>query len=122
MGATVQRDENGIWVVGIFGALRKEEMDAVQATGIEAMGPHDEAKLLIVVAEDFRGWVGGEVWNDMSFFVEHGDRIVRIAIVGEPRWETKMLMFTGAGFRRAPVKYFSGERRGEAYDWLTEKS
>jgi hypothetical protein len=107
MGATLERDNQGIWVVRISDALRKEEMDAVQAAGIAALGPHDEVRLLVMVAEDFRGWVGGEVWNDMSFFVEHGDRIVKIAIVGDPKWESRMLMFTCAGFRRAPVKYYS---------------
>jgi hypothetical protein len=120
MGATLERDNQGIWVVRISDALRKEEMDAVQAAGIAALGPHDEVRLLVMVAEDFRGWVGGEVWNDMSFFVEHGDRIVKIAIVGDPKWESRMLMFTCAGFRRAPVKYYSRERRAEAYDWLNE--
>lgn len=120
MGATLQRDNQGIWLVRISGALRKEELDAVQAAGIDALGPDTEARLLIVVADDFRGWVGTEEWNDMSFFVTHGDRIVKIAIVGDPRWETKMLMFTGAGFRRAPVRYFATDELAAARHWLKE--
>lgn len=122
MGAALERDKNGIWVVRIFGVLRKEEMDDAQAAGIDALGPHDEVRLLVEVAEDFHGWAGTEEWNYMSFFVEHGDRIVKIAIVGDPRWETRMLMFTCSGFRRAPVRYYSRERRAEAYDWLNENS
>ena len=118
MGATIRHDKSGIWVVHISGALRKEEMDAIQATGIKGLGPHDDAKLLVMVADDFRGWVGGEVWNDMTFFVQYGDRIAKIAIVGDPKWESRMLMFTGAGFRRAPVKYFAESQLSEAYDWL----
>lgn len=118
MGAALERDENGNWVVRISGALRKEELDAVQAAGMEALGPNDGARLLVVVAEDFRGWVGTEEWNDMSFFISHGDRIVKIAIVGDPRWETKLLMFTGAGFRRAPVRYFATNELAAACGWL----
>ncbi len=122
MGATIRQYKNGIWVVYISGALRKEEMDAIQAAGIEAAGlnapsPDDNLRLLVMV-EDFQGWVGGEVWNDMTFFVQYGDRISKIAIVGDPRWESRMLMFTGAGFRRAPVKYFPESQLSEAYDWL----
>jgi hypothetical protein len=29
-----------------------------------------------------------------------------------------MLMFTGAGFRRAPVKYFTRDQLAEARGWL----
>jgi hypothetical protein len=76
-------------------------------------------KLLVMVSESFVGWVGGEVWSDMTFFVQHSDRIAKIAIVGDPKWETRMLMFTGAGFRRAPVKYFTQDQLAEAHAWLS---
>jgi len=118
MGSTIQQDKSGIWLVRVFGALRKEELDAVQAAGLKGMGPHEDARVLIMVEDDFCGWVGNEVWNDMTFFVQHGDRIEKIAIVGNPKWETRMLMFTGAGFRRAPVKYFTQEQLAEARAWL----
>jgi hypothetical protein len=118
MGATIRQDKSGIWVVHISGALRKEEMDAIQSVGIKELGSNDDARLLVMVAGDFRGWVGGEVWGDMTFFVQYGDRIAKIAIVGDPKWETRMLMFTGAGFRRAPVKYFAENQLTEAYAWL----
>ena len=119
MGATLQQDNDGVWVVQISGALRKEELDAVQAAGIKAMNPDENnAKVLILVGNDFSGWVGTEVWGDMTFFVEHGDRIGKIAIVGDAKWESRMLMFTAAGFRRAPVKYFTPGQLSEARAWL----
>ena len=90
----------------------------IKAAGLAGMNPHENARVLVMVEEDFCGWVGDEVWNDMTFFVQHGDRIEKIAIVGNPKWESRMLMFTGAGFRRAPVKYFARERLAEAEDWL----
>ena len=118
MGATINRDNNGIWVLRIFGALRKDEMDRVQAAGLEGLNPNESARVLVMVDEDFTGWVGDEVWNDMTFFVKHGDRIGKIAIVGDPNWESRMLMFSGAGFRRAPVKYFPTDQLDQACAWL----
>jgi len=118
MGATIQQDKSGVWVMVITGALRKEEVDAVQATVLKTLNPDDNVKLLVMVDEGFCGWVGGEVWNDMTFFVQHGDRIEKIAIVGDPKWETRMLMFSGAGFRRAPVKYYFQTQLSEARAWL----
>jgi len=118
MGAAIKQDEKGIWVLRISGALRKDELDAVQADTLATLELHDSIKLLVLVEGDFRGWVGDEVWNDMTFFVEHGDKITKIAIVGDPTWESRMLMFAGAGFRRAPVEYFAANQLAEAYAWL----
>ncbi|BCS52891.1 STAS/SEC14 domain-containing protein [Geobacter sp. SVR] len=118
MGATVRQESSGILVVNISGGLLKEEMDGIQAAAMKRFGPQENARVLVVIESDFRGWVGDEAWNDMSFFIEHGDKIAKIAIVGDPKWETRMLMFAGAGFRRAPVKYFASGRLNEAYAWL----
>jgi len=118
MGLTVEQGKNGVWVMRAGGAMRKDELDAVLATLIKTFGPQESIKLLAIVGNDFAGWVGGEVWNDMSFFDEHGDRIEKIAIIGDARWEAEMLMFSCAGLRRAPVKYFAPGQLSEAYDWL----
>ncbi len=118
MGATIRKNNSGVWVLRIFGALRKEELDSVQAAGLAELNPDEKARVLVMVGEDFCGWVGDEVWNDMTFFVEHGDRIEKIAIIGDPKWETRMLMFTGAGFRRAPVRYFPANQLAQAQSWL----
>jgi len=118
MGAEIQRDDTGIWVVRISGALRKDEMDAVQAVALKDLQPDAVARVLILVGEDFCGWVGDDVWNDMTFFVKHGDRIEKMAIVGHKGWKDRMLMFAGAGFRRAPVRYFTPDQLADAYAWL----
>jgi hypothetical protein len=120
MAATIQQDASGIWVLRISGALRKEEMDAVQAIGIESVGPDATARVMVLVEEDFLGWLGSEEWGDMSFLETHGDQIEKIAIVCDPKWEDKMLMFTAAGLRRAPVRCFTRTHFSEACQWLGE--
>jgi hypothetical protein len=119
MGATVQREANGVWILRIAQALRKEELDAVQAEAIKGLSDGENIKLLVIVGDDFKGWVGTEEWSDVSFFSKYGDKVVKIAIVGDSRWEDKMMMFAGAGFRRAPVKYFQRDRLNEAQSWLS---
>ena len=61
---------------------------------------------LLVLAEGFQGWERNEDWGDLSFFMKYGDQIDKIAIVADPKWETELLIFAAAGFRRAPVKFF----------------
>lgn len=48
----------------------------------------------------------------------HGDKIERIAVVGDKRWESEVKMFTGAGIRKTPVGYFESERIGDARAWV----
>ena len=57
-------------------------------------------------------------WNDMSFYVKHGDSIERIAIVGDERWRGEALMFAAADLRKGPVEFFSQPAVAEARAWL----
>jgi len=69
----------------------------VQAGAAKGLKPDVNIKLLIIL-EDFKGWERGSDWGDMNFYAEHGDKITKIAIVGDPKHETDWMMFTGAGF------------------------
>jgi len=119
MGATLKKDENGVWVATLSGDVTKAELDALQAAGIKAAVPGEKARVLVLVDKDFRGFSGSvQEWSDVSFIVKYGDKITKIAIVGDPAWESEMLLFTGAGVRLAPVRYFSPAQLVEAKDWL----
>jgi hypothetical protein len=73
---------------------------------------------VLAILENFEGWEKGADWNDLDFQLSHGNEIAKIAIVGEPRWEPDALAFAGAGFRRAPVKFFPASQIAEARAWL----
>jgi hypothetical protein len=60
------------------------------------------------------------IGNDLDFLFSHSSEISKIAIVSEPRWEALALAFTGAGFRRAPVKFFRPNEQEQAQSWLAE--
>jgi hypothetical protein len=64
-----------------------------------------------VIAEGFRGWEKGADWGDLSFLLELGDQIEKIAIVGDPRREDELKVFAAAGFRKASVEFFSDPTR-----------
>jgi len=101
MGATIRQPQADVYVMRITGLLKKSELDVLQASAVEILeaNPPLRVKLLILV-EEFEGWERNPDWGDMSFYAEHGDKIAKIAIVGNPKWETEFKMFTGAGFRR----------------------
>jgi hypothetical protein len=121
MGATIEREEGNVRVLRITGLLRKSELDAALAAEARQWVPTTRVKVLILV-ENFKNWERGADWGDMTFFETHGDQIDKIAIVADPQLETDLLMFTGAGFRRAPVKFFSENQLAPARAWLGGKS
>jgi len=50
---------------------------------------------LLVLLDGFTGWAQTDDWSGLSFYVNHGDQIERIAIVGESRWRDDAMMFEG---------------------------
>jgi len=58
-------------------------------------------------------------WNDLTFYVRHGDAITRIAIVGDEKWRSLALMFASADLRKAAVEFFPEPDLVRARTWLT---
>ncbi len=121
MGATMIEEDGNLRVMRVSGLLKKSELDALQETVIRQGSTDTDIKLLVIV-EGFQGWERGADWGDITFFSTYGDRIGKIAIVADARWETDLLMFVGAGLRRAPVQFFPQGRLTEARAWLTSRA
>jgi hypothetical protein len=120
MGVTLQHEEGNVRALRVAGVLKKAEFDAVLTAEAKQWAPQTHVKVL-VLAEGFQGWERNEEWGDLSFFLTYGDRIDKIAIVADPKWEDDLLMFAASGFRRAPVKFFASGRVTQAREWLVEK-
>ena len=117
MPAHLQREPNNIYVLHFSGVVKRSEFGSGQSA---LAGEIDAgvAPRVLAILEDFEGWEKGADWNDLDFMLSHGDKIAKIAIVGEPRWEPQALAFAGAGFRSAPVKFFPAAQLAEARVWL----
>jgi hypothetical protein len=117
MSTAIQKETGNIWQFRVSGVLKKAELDAAQAEAREQIARTGKIKVLLLL-EDFQGWEKGADWGDMTFTDTYGDQIERIAIVGDPKWETETLMFIGAGFRRTAVKFFAPGEATQARAWL----
>ncbi len=117
MAITALEESGNLYVIKISGLIKKAEWDAAQAAAAKQWENINNIMILLIL-EDFKGWEQTEAWGDMSFYLEHRDKIKKIAIVGDPKHEDEMLMFSGAGFRPAPVKYFAPAQMDLARKWL----
>jgi hypothetical protein len=119
MPVQIKYEPNETCVLRISGILKRSEFGAEE----KALARHIDSgsnPCLLVILENFEGWEGGADWNDLDFYVLHGRKISKIAIVAERRWEPLALAFAGAGVRRTPVKFFPPNELGQARGWLAE--
>jgi hypothetical protein len=115
---TLQDIGDNVYRLDISGVLRVAEFDAVRQLAATEILRHRKVRLLVVLSH-FSGWSRDSAWHDLSFYIQYGDDIERIAIVGDERWESEALMFAGADLRKAAVKFFRPHDAASARSWLT---
>ena len=77
---------------------------------------HSMVRLLFRM-KDFHGWELGAAWEDLKFDIKHHSDIVKIAMVGENRWE-KWMSSLCKPFTSAKVQYFPAEQNDQAEEWI----
>lgn len=117
MPATVQHEYANVYRLDVHGLLEKTELEACERRLATEMTNGRSVRLLVVL-DRFEGWAPDKRWNDLSFYARHGDKIARIAIVGDERWRGLAMMFASADLRRAPVEFFREQDAAAARAWL----
>jgi SpoIIAA-like len=119
MPFAMQPEGDNVYCLELLGTLRKTEFEQCEKLLADEMRRVGSLKLLFVLKE-FQGWEPHADWNDLTFYVKHGDAIERIAIVGDLQWRSQALMFAAEGLRRAPVRFFADDEVANARAWLTD--
>jgi hypothetical protein len=119
MPVQIQYQTHDICVLRISGTLKRSEFGAEERALARHIDTGSNPRLLVIL-ENFEGWEGGANWNDLDFYILHGHKISKIAIVAERRWEPLALAFAGAGVRRTPVKFFPPNELEQARSWLVD--
>jgi hypothetical protein len=120
MPVQIQYQPNDICVLRISGMLKRSEFGAEEKALARHIDTGSKPCLLVILEENFEGWERGADWNDLDFYISHGRKISKIAIVAEARWEALALAFAGAGVRRTPVKFFRPNELEQARTWLAK--
>jgi hypothetical protein len=121
MPATLQHDQDNSYRLTISGILRRADLDDAQVPLLAGMEQSVNGKVrLLVVLAGFEGWDPHSNWHDLTFYVRHGDRVERIAIVGDDRWRELAMMFAAADLRKGPVEFFPFSEMNAAAAWLAK--
>jgi len=103
--------------IKIRGMLQKADHQRVIQAAKKAIAREGKIRALII-AEGFEGWERNEEWGDVSFMMEEGQHIEKMAIVGDEKWRDDALAFTAKGFRPTAIEFFPASRLHEARTWL----
>ncbi len=119
MPLTMTHEGGDVYRLDVRGELARAEFDHWQGVLAREIAGGRHVRLLVVL-DGFEGWAPADNWSDLGFYMEHGDSIDRIAIVGDPRWRSEMLMFAVADLRKGPVEFFPADAMAQAGTWVRE--
>ena len=101
----------------IRGLFMKADHDRIIQIAKEAIERSGKVQALVML-EAFEGWERRGDWGDVSFIIEQGQHIEKMAIVGDEKWQDDVVAFTAKGFRATTVEFFTPPRLHEALTWL----
>ena len=104
--------------IKIRGMLKKADYDRIIQIAKEAIAREGKVRALAIL-DGVEGWERHEGWGDVSFMMEEGQQIEKMAIVGDEKWRDDALAFTAKGFRPTAIEFFPASRMNEARIWLS---
>lgn len=117
MPVEILDDKGSLLRLRVQGTLSKAEFDRVIQSARTAIGREGAIRLLVTL-DGFAGWERHKGWGDLSFMMEEGRHIEKIAIVGDENWRDDALAFTAAGLRPTLIEFFAPSRLSDAQRWL----
>lgn len=104
--------------VRIRDVMRIADQKMLESVAMEVIGKGKKVRL-VAILENFKGWEKTEAWGDLGFMAEHGDDIVRMAIVGDERWKEEAFLFVGKGLRDTEIEFFPSSSLKQAEEWVS---
>jgi hypothetical protein len=116
---TLTRQRQGVYEVTVHGKISEAQFRALQAEGAHEIETHGAIKLLCDM-RDMQGWLTPPKGDNLEFLLKYDVHIKKIAIVAAAEQKAAALMFTGAGYRKAEVRFFATAAMDQARQWISE--
>ena len=113
----ILRDEGNFVAVKLSGKLT--DTDYKQFVPV-IFAAAEKGKLhLLVQMENFQGWEPQALWDDIQLDAQLGDKIERLAFIGDNEWEAWMAKICKP-FTRAMIQYFDANDARDAWAWVQD--
>lgn len=116
--ATLRKEAGNIYVLRLGGVLNKATVDRIQGLAAQDISRGAKSLKVLIILDGFRGWKQGDNWGDLDFFAQYEADIAKIAVVGDARWKSEIMIFLAASQRTGAVQFFPIGQEAQARAWL----
>ncbi len=120
MSITFTKESDDLFVIRVEGVLTFDDQKEVEKKARAEIDRNQKTKLL-VLAGKFTGWGKEGDWGDMTFMYEYDPYIEKIAVVAQEERKDMILIYIGAGRRKASVEFFFPDEEQDAREWLLDE-
>ena len=85
----------------------------------ELIREYGKIRVILYLADSFKGWEIGAMWDDTKFGIQHRNNFDKFAMVGGPRW-VEWVLNISSHFIKGQVKTFEEADYQEALGWLNK--
>ena len=117
---TLSRSSGAVLGFRITGKLHDEDYKRFVPEVDAILSDNDKVRLLGWF-DDFHGWDLHALWDDIKFATTHCNKMDRIAMVGDTKWEEWMAKVCKP-FTLAKIRYFVASDIESAWEWLEEQA
>jgi hypothetical protein len=112
--------DNGVCEVTVRGLIDESQFTELQADGAQLIDEHGAIKVLFDM-RDLKGWRTPPEGDNLEFLIKYDAQIKKVAVVGDAQHKDASLMFFGAGYRKAEVRYFESAEMDKARTWAAQE-
>lgn len=114
----VLRDETNVITVRFSGTVDRADYDKFGPWLKQRVARDARPLRMLVHAEDWNGWAGpGAAWEDLKLDFKVADRLERVAMVGDSRWQEWMTKLSDL-FASTELRWFDRSEVAAAQAWV----
>ena len=118
MSFSIQKEASDFVIVTLSDTYTYQDQQALERLSQQFSPAADGKGRVLIRLKQFVGWGKTGDWGNLDLMNQTDQHVGKIAVVGDPKWRTEMLMFLAAGLRQAEVEYFLDDEEDQARAWL----
>lgn len=112
----IERKDGRVLELAVNGKFVDSDFQSLEPAFQRLVKQHGKIRVLLQM-QDFHGWEGVALWDEVKFDLKHFGEIERLAMVGDKKWEQFLSAFSRP-FTSADIRYFDSVELDQARAWL----
>lgn len=118
MPCIIERIHDNLMKATFHGKLDQVARQTFEMAARQLLAKTGKINVLVELAKDFSGVAKSDHWANVDFYAEHANDIVKMAVVGDPKWHVQAYDFTNAYARKTAINFLPAGESDQALKWL----